>query len=172
MVANRQEASAAGAAAPEEAAAKAVDRADEKTVARRRALRRFGLVVGGVFAALAVLLALRHRFNLSFRAFTAAGLILIVLALVAPSRLDPVERIWMKFGAMMGWINTRVLLAAVFFVVLTPVSLLLRVLGRDLLKRRFERSAPSYWQERSADDSGVDKSGAREGAGERYKRQY
>jgi len=178
MVASRQDASekaispqVKGANTTEEVPA--ADAAAAEGSARARALRKFGLVVGGVFAALALVLVLRHRFNHSFQIFTTAATILIVLALVAPTRLDLIERIWMKVGTVMGWFNTRVLLTAVFFVVLTPVSLLLRLIGRDPLKRRFDRQATSYWEKKSADGTGAEDSrGADESVAERYKRQY
>jgi len=175
MVANRQEASgdtAPAGAAGEDATGTAPPAAEAAGQARVRALRKFGLVVGGVFAALALLLALRHRFHFSFVAFTSAATLLLGLGLAAPARLDPIERVWMKFGSVMGWINTRVLLTTVFFVVLTPVSLILRLVGRDPLKRRFDRSAATYWEGRSAEGAGGDDHGRGESVADRYKRQY
>src|SRR5205807_7588606 len=103
--------------------------------ARRRELRKFGLVVGGCFAILAVLFALRHKHPQGMVGCAAAAVILLGLAGVAPTVLSPFEKVWLKFGAVMGWINTRILLFAIFFLVLTPLSLLLRLFRRDALKR-------------------------------------
>jgi hypothetical protein len=54
----------------------------------------------------------------------------------------------------MGWLMTRAILSVLFFVILTPTALLLRLLGKDLLNMKFDRnSSQSYWLARSADQS-------------------
>jgi hypothetical protein len=66
-----------------------------------------------------------------------------VAKLVAP--FAPLYRVWMKFSHVLGYINTRLLLAAVFFLVITPLALLMRLFGRDVLALRQEKRE-SYWQ--------------------------
>ncbi len=66
----------------------------------------------------------------------------LTVALVYPKGLAPLYRAWMAFGHVLGWINTRVILGLVFFVVVTPIGLIMRLLGKDPL--RLCRSA-SYW---------------------------
>lgn len=72
----------------------------------------------------------------------------------APSLLAPVHRAWMAVGAVLGWINTRILLAAVFYLVVLPVGFVMRLLGRDPM-RRAKSPEPSYRQpsiERAVED--------------------
>jgi len=52
--------------------------------------------------------------------------------------------LWMKFGHVLGWINARIILSLVFFVVVTPIGIVMRLLGKDLLRMRTPKSA-SYW---------------------------
>ena len=54
----------------------------------------------------------------------------------------------MKFAHVLGWINTRLLLGLFFYLVMTPVALVLRLAGKDLLQQRLDRSAKSYWVKR------------------------
>lgn len=54
---------------------------------------------------------------------------------------------WMKFAYAVGWVNTRILLSVVFLVLLSIPALVLKLLGRDLLDRRF-RDRESYWKDR------------------------
>ncbi len=67
-----------------------------------------------------------------------------VLALIAPAALRPLHTAWLKFGAVMGFINTRIIMTVLFFVVLTPIGWLLRLCGKDPLSRRFDKSVQSY----------------------------
>jgi hypothetical protein len=100
----------------------------------RPGLRRFGLVTGAILAGL---------FGLAFpllagRPFPvwpfAVGGGLALWALVAPGSLRPVYRGWMRVGTVVGWVNTRVLLALVFFLVVTPMGLVMRLFGRHPLR--------------------------------------
>jgi hypothetical protein len=62
--------------------------------------------------------------------------------------MKPVYTAWMLFAFVLGWINTRVLLGAFFYLVMTPLGLILRWTGKDLLDERIDRSAASYWIKR------------------------
>ncbi len=66
------------------------------------------------------------------------------IGLLLPRALKPVYLGWMKLGHALGWVNTRIILAVVFFVLFTPVSLLLRLLKRDPLQRQLDRDASTY----------------------------
>ncbi|MDP9193482.1 MAG: SxtJ family membrane protein [Acidobacteriota bacterium] len=68
--------------------------------------------------------------------------LLLLLAAVAPSLLHPVYRGWMRVGEVLGWINTRILLTLVFFLVVTPIGLLMRLFGRSPIA---VRRNDSYW---------------------------
>jgi hypothetical protein len=74
----------------------------------------------------------------------ALTVILVVPALVAPRILAPVYRVWMLLGEVLAWINTRIILGVVFYGVVTPIGLLMRLTGRDPMRRQFERAGESY----------------------------
>ncbi len=110
----------------------------------RKTLVTFGLLVGGLIAVLFGLLFpwLRGR---RFPAWPwAAGAVLAVSALGAPALLAPVYRAWMAVGEVLAWVNTRVLLGAVFYLVVTPLGAVMRTTGRDPLRRGFEPRAGTY----------------------------
>lgn len=71
----------------------------------------------------------------------------VVLGIPFPMLLWPVERLWMGLAVVLGWINTRILLSVVFYLVVTPVGLAMRLFGRDPLNRRLDPDATSYWNE-------------------------
>ena len=65
-------------------------------------------------------------------------------ALVLPLALKPVFIVWMKIGHVLGWINTRIILGAVFFIIFAPVALFIRVFGKDPMQRRLDATASTY----------------------------
>ncbi len=109
-------------------------------------LRRFGVTVAIPLALLAGLGVWRGHTVLPALlgglAVTLGG-----LALCAPRLLGPVQKVWMAAADALGWFNTRVLLGLVYYLVMTPTGIVMRLLGRDPLDRRL-RDRPSYWVER------------------------
>ena len=65
-------------------------------------------------------------------------------ALLFPQVLKPVYRLWMKIGHALGWLNSRIILGILFFLMFAPVALVLRLLGKDMLKQRLDASATTY----------------------------
>ena len=108
-----------------------------------RELRKFGLLVGGVFAALGLVLWLRHRPSCPY--FLAAGALLIGFGLVAPRALKYVYIAWMFLAIVLGFVVSNVLLVLFFFVVMTPIGLVARAVGKDFLSLKLQRAAPTYW---------------------------
>ena len=68
-------------------------------------------------------------------------------ALLYPKMLAPLYKVWMAFGHVLGWINARIILALVFFLVVMPIGLVMRLFGKDFLRMRKNRSG-SYWIKR------------------------
>jgi hypothetical protein len=101
----------------------------------RRQLRSFGLLVGGIFGLIG-LWPMVWRQQSPRPWAVALGVALVVPGLVAPRILSPVYRAWMKLAEALAWINTRILLGLVFYVVVTPIGIVMRMLGRDPMRRR------------------------------------
>jgi carbamoyltransferase len=110
-------------------------------------LRRYGIVMAAALAAIGSLLLWKGRdYYFLFFAVMASFL---VIALAAPIALRPVYKVWMTLAHAMGWVMTRVILFIAFVVLVTPLGLLLRLCGKDLLDIKFDRSqSDSYWRER------------------------
>jgi hypothetical protein len=110
-----------------------------------RVERNFGLLVGGVFAGLGLWWLYRGKFGAVAPGFLALGSALVVLGAIYPKALVPVNRAWMALAEMLGFIMTRVILAIVFFLVVTPIGLVKRLRGWDPLRLR-AASSESYWK--------------------------
>ena len=65
-------------------------------------------------------------------------------ALLAPTTLKPVYIGWMKFGNVMNWINTRIILGILFYGIFLPIGIVMRVFGKDPMQRKLDRELSSY----------------------------
>lgn len=106
-------------------------------------LRSFGLIVGGIFAVLGVWPAVWYGQPFRLWSLILGGL-LMVLALAWPRSLTHVYRLWMRVGEILGWINTRLILGALFYLLFTPMGLYMRLRGKDPMRRTLVPEAESY----------------------------
>jgi hypothetical protein len=97
--------------------------------------RSFGLTVGGVLAAIALFSLWRRHIGRA-EVVAAVSAVLVVAALVRPSSLAPIAKQWNRVGHLLGWMNSRVLLTAMFVLIVSPVGALGRLFGSDPLGRR------------------------------------
>jgi hypothetical protein len=106
--------------------------------------RKFGLTTGAIVAALFGVL-LPWLFSFAYALWPwVFGAVLVVWALLAPRTLQPVHAGWMKFAQVMNWINTRVILSLLFYGIFTPLGMTMRLLGRDPMQRRLDKTLPTY----------------------------
>jgi hypothetical protein len=108
--------------------------------------RWFGLVISVALAIIGVL-PLRHGEPPHLWALLCA-LVFAALAMLAPNRLRPLNKLWFKLGTTLHKITNPIIMGVVFFGVLVPVSIIFRMRGIDPLGLSFDRGASSYWHVR------------------------
>ena len=106
-------------------------------------LRSFGLLLGGIFGVIAAWPMIFHGAEGRSWAGVVA-IVLIIPALVYPQALYWIHKGWMALGHVMGWINTRIILGLCFYLIVTPIGFIRRVLGKDSMGKEFEPEAVSY----------------------------
>jgi hypothetical protein len=107
-------------------------------------LRKFGFIFAGILVFLFGLLLPYWRHHIIRVWPFYIGMPVALLAAIWPAGLRPLYIVWMKFGAVMGFINTRIIMSVFFFVMLTPIAWLMKVVGKDPLARALEKSANTY----------------------------
>ena len=106
-------------------------------------LRSFGLLVGGIFALIGVWPTVWRGQPPRLWSLIPGGL-LLVLALAWPRSLTHVYRLWMTVGEVLGWINTRLILGGIFYLLFTPMGMCMRLRGKDPMRRTLLPEAESY----------------------------
>jgi len=96
------------------------------------------LVIAGLFL-------FRQKYVAAGNALVVSS-VFIVMGLALPALLKPVYIIWMRFAFILGWINTRIILFILFYLIFTPLGLLMRLFRIDLLERK--NKADSYWKKK------------------------
>ena len=105
--------------------------------------RSFGFLFFIVFFAIS-LWPLKSQEDLRLWAFILA-LIFFVLGILNSKFLTPLNKLWMKFGIFLGSIISPFVMGVVFFMVVTPVGLIMRFLGKDLLRINKSKFVSTYW---------------------------
>lgn len=110
-------------------------------------LRSFGLIFGAlIMGFFGLLIPWIWELDISISKWPwPLGVVFILWALIYPASLAPVYKGWMKFGHALGWLNTRLILGLVFYVVIFPMGMVMRLVFRkDPMHRRFEPGSESY----------------------------
>ena len=112
-------------------------------------LQKFGITIGIILIIIAGLLFWKEKE--SFQTFFIVGTLLCLLGLVIPAVLKPIYWGWMIFATILGWVMTRVILSLLFYIIVTPIGLILRFFGKQFLELKWNKSKDSYWNYRTTE---------------------
>ena len=108
--------------------------------------RSFGLVFFVVFLIISLW---PFNFDSNIRILPAIiSLFFLILGLINSKLLTPLNKIWFKFGIILGSIIAPIIMAIVFFFVVTPIGFIMRMMGKDLLNKKYDIKKKSYWIKR------------------------
>lgn len=116
----------------------------EKLDFARENLRKFAVTLGIVFLIVTLFILLRHKHNIF--PTLIISMVFFMSALIIPDILKPIYIIWMSLAFVLGWLNTRLILFIIFYLISTPIGLVLKLLGFDLLDRKLEKDRETYWK--------------------------
>lgn len=105
---------------------------------------------GFVFAAVFLIIALWPLMNGEFIRIWSiiVSLSFLTLALIHSKLLTPLNRLWFKFGIFLGILIAPIVMGLVFFLVVTPTGFIMKILGKDLLNKKYSRNKTTYWIKR------------------------
>jgi len=109
--------------------------------------RNFGLVFFFVFLIVSLLPLLKEE---PFRIWSIViSIIFLILGLMNSKLLTPLNKLWFKFGLFLGSIVSPIVMGFVFFLVITPIGFVMKIMGKDLLNKKKDNDKKSYWINRS-----------------------
>ena len=109
--------------------------------------RVFGIVFCIVFLAIAKW-PLTNEGNVHLWSIIIAGLFLL-LAIFIPDSLQPLNRMWFRFGLLLHKVVNPIIMGLLFFFTITPIAVIFRLIGKDPLNRNFDQKLETYWIERN-----------------------
>jgi hypothetical protein len=108
--------------------------------------RGFGCTVGSILIAIGAVKGFSAgAATMTVSLFVAIGALLVLFGVVAPARLAPLKRLWLRLGMVMAAVVNPIVLAILFLLVVTPLAWLMRLLGKRPLRLAREPAAASYW---------------------------
>lgn len=113
----------------------------------KKDLRKFGLTVGGVLLLISVILFYFDKSAAPY--FGVIGGILFISGILIPQILKTLNKIWMGLAIVLGFFMSRLILTILFYVVLTPISLVAKLIGKKFISLDYDKSADTYWERRS-----------------------
>ena len=119
----------------------------------KKDLRNFGITLGIIFLIISGFLLYKEKE--SFQLFIYVASLFIGLGLIFPIVLKPIYLVWMIFSVILGWFMTRLVLSLLFYFVITPIGISLRLFDKDFLDLKKKETGGSYWNMR---DSKIEKS--------------
>ena len=117
--------------------------------------KRFGILFFVVFLGLG-LWPLTNDKNLNIY-LIIISIIFLILGLLNSKLLSPLNLFWIKFGELLGKIIAPIVMAIIYFFILTPISLTVRLFGKDLLSLKFSKEIKTYWIKRKKDLGSMNK---------------
>jgi len=112
-------------------------------------IRSFGITIGIILFIISAVLFYYDKSSYQIIAYIGGGF--ISLGLIIPILLKPIYILWMTFAVILGWVMTRVILSLVFYIIITPIGIITRLLGEDFLDLK-KIKADSYWNNRDSSE--------------------
>lgn len=109
--------------------------------------KSFGVVFSIVFLMVGLYPLINSEGIRAWALFVSA--VFLLLAYVWPNILSLPNELWFKFGILLGSIIAPIVMALIYFLTVLPTGIVMRLLGKDLLKQKLDKNAKSYWIERS-----------------------
>ena len=109
-------------------------------------LRKFGYTIGVILVLIASYLFWKQK--PSFLYLFPVGLFLLLAGWLVPIILRPLNKGWMVFSVLLGWVMTRVILSVLYYIVITPIGIIAKISGKKFLELKIEKGKETYWERR------------------------
>jgi hypothetical protein len=113
----------------------------------KKDLRKFGLTVGGVLLLITAFLFYFEKTSAVY--FLTIGALLVLTGVIYSTILKPINKLWMGLAIVLGFFMSRIILTILFYIALTPVSIIAKLVGKKFITLKYDKSAKTYWEKRT-----------------------
>jgi len=121
----------------------------------KKDIKKFGFLIGGILIAISLFFIWKEA--ASYKIIMPIGIIFIISGQFLPTILKPIYLVWMTFAVILGWIMTRVILIIIFYLIVTPISLIAKLFRHKFLDLTFRTKDDTYWNYRNDTISNIEK---------------
>jgi hypothetical protein len=115
---------------------------------RKKDLRSFGIII--FFAGLVIDAIIYWKHGLQAKSlfiYSTLGSLFLITGLLIPNLLKPIHKIWMILAVILGFIMTKLIMTLTFILIVTPIGLLLKLSGKDLLNLKIKEKENTFWKD-------------------------
>ena len=123
----------------------------------RKKLRQFGIVIGIIFALVVIWYYYPDPIQFIGYFTLLFSLFLILGGIFFPFGLKPLYKIWMGFAFFLGWFVSRIILTLLFLFVITPISIIAKLFGKQFINLEFKGNSTTYWIKKGAEKINYEK---------------
>ena len=121
----------------------------------KKDIKNFGYLIGGILVVISLFLIWKDIS--SYKIIMPIGVIFVLFGQYFPTILKPIYLVWMTFAVILGWIMTRVILIAIFYLIVTPIGLIAKLFRHKFLDLTFRTENDTYWNYRKGAVSDIEK---------------
>ncbi|MFZ2356296.1 MAG: SxtJ family membrane protein [Candidatus Omnitrophota bacterium] len=118
----------------------------EKLNLDKKSLKNFGITMCIAFFIISGIIFIKQGRAAS--TFGIISLFFLLFGILRPNLLKPIYIFWMKLALVLSWVNTRIILFIIFYLIFAPIGLCMRLFGADLLSKKIEKTKLSYWNKK------------------------
>lgn len=113
------------------------------------ALHKGGVTLGLAIFVAGLLLYFLSSYKMPGIYTGSVGIVLILVSFAAPVQIKGIYKVWMTFALILGWFVSKIIFTIIFYLVVAPIGLVAKLVGKEFLDLKFSKKATSYWIKKS-----------------------
>lgn len=122
-----------------------------------KSLKKFGITIGSILLIIGLYLTWKINFTTFISIISVIGFLLIAFGIFAPKSLSNIYKYWMMFALILGWFVSRIILAILFYLVIAPIGIVTKILGKDFLRIFNKSKIYSFWIKKDNSINNIEK---------------
>ncbi|MBK8944291.1 MAG: hypothetical protein IPM32_03370 [Ignavibacteriae bacterium] len=122
-----------------------------------KSLKKFGITIGSILLIIGLYFTWKITPNIFLTIISIIGILLFVLGITNPKKLSKVYKYWMIFALILGWFVSRIILTILFYIIIAPIGIVTKILGKDFLRISNKSKLDSFWLKKDNSIKNIEK---------------